>query len=246
MEGQQHPNTNSIDPEQGKEEKTVAQFEKTSSTAKPKHSFWRYLAAVAVLVVFGLILTTLFSQPKSYMAKMTQIMQTVLLDEVGVTDFAIVAMDTIEMDDSIDSVGAIDDTLKESFAQNDTTIIIVKDEIVEEKAAETAPFQAKAEERISETTEPQLDSTELYTAQFKEEFWALIHRQDKRMTEYGKLYRKYYGKADGNEYHYLWITILGNTTRFKAWSEILNQVPSNEIKSIHTINALKQILEDYE
>ncbi len=245
MEGQQHPNTNSIDPEQGKEEKTVAQFEKTSSTAKPKHNFWRYLAAVAVLVVFGLILTTLFSQTKSYMAQMTQIRQTVLLDEVGVTDFAIVAMDTIEMDDSIDSVGAIDDTLKESFAQNDTTII-VKDEIVEEKAAETAPFQAKAEERISETTEPQLDSTELYTAQFKEEFWALIHRQDKRMTEYGKLYRKYYGKVDGNEYHYLWITILGSTTRFKAWSEILNQVPSNEIKSIHTINALKQILEDYE
>ena len=245
MEGQQHPNTNSIDPEQGKEEKTVAQFEKTSSTAKPKHSFWRYLAAVAVLVVFGLILTTLFSQTKSYMAQMTQIRQTVLLDEVGVTDFAIVAMDTIEMDDSIDSVGAIDDTLKESFAQNDTTII-VKDEIVEEKAAETAPFQAKAEERISETTEPQLDSTDLYTAQFKEEFWALIHRQDKRMTEYGKLYRKYYGKVDGNEYHYLWITILGSTTRFKAWSEILNQVPSNEIKSIHTINALKQILEDYE
>ena len=119
-------------------------------------------------------------------------------------------------------------------------------EIVEEKAAETAPIQAKAEERISETTEPQLDSTELYTAQFKEEFWALIHRQDKRMTEYGKLYRKYYGKVDGNEYHYLWITILGSTTRFKAWSEILNQVPSNEIKSIHTINALKQILEDYE
>ena len=245
MEGQQHPNTNSIDPEQGKEEKTVAQFEKTSSTAKPKHNFWRYLAAVAVLVVFGLILTTLFSQTKSYMAQMTQIRQTVLLDEVGVTDFAIVAMDTIEMDDSIDSVGAIDDTLKESFAQNDTTII-VEDEIVEEKAAETAPFQAKAEERISETTEPQLDSTELYTAQFKEEFWALIHRQDKRMTEYGKLYRKYYGKVDGNEYHYLWITILGSTTRFKAWSEILNQVPSNEIKSIHTINALKQILEDYE
>ena len=245
MEGQQHPNTNSIDPEQGKEEKTVAQFEKTSSTAKPKHNFWRYLAAVAVLVVFGLILTTLFSQTKSYMAQMTQIRQTVLLDEVGVTDFAIVAMDTIEMDDSIDSVGAIDNTLQESFAQNDTTII-VKDEIVEEKAAETAPFQAKAEERISETTEPQLDSTELYTAQFKEEFWALIHRQDKRMTEYGKLYRKYYGKADGNEYHYLWITILGSTTRFKAWSEILNQVPSNEIKSIHTINALKQILEDYE
>ena len=66
------------------------------------------------------------------------------------------------------------------------------------------------------------------------------------MTEYGKLYRKYYGKVDGNEYHYLWITILGSTTRFKAWSEILNQVPSNEIKSIHTINALKQILEDYE
>ena len=245
MEGQQHPNTNSIDPEQGKEEKTVAQFEKTSSTAKPKHSFWRYLAAVAVLVVFGLILTTLFSQTKSYMAQMTQIRQTVLLDEVGVTDFAIVAMDTIEMDDSIDSVGAIDDTLKESFAQNDTTII-VKDEIVEEKAAETAPIQAKAEERISETIEPQLDSTELYTAQFKEEFWALIHRQDKRMTEYGKLYRKYYGKVDGNEYHYLWITILGSTTRFKAWSEILNQVPSKEIKSIHTINALKQILEDYE
>lgn len=245
MEGQQHPNTNSIDPEKGKDEKTVAQFEKTSSTAKPKHNFWRYLAAVAVLVVFGLILTTLFSQTKSYMAQMTQIRQTVLLDEVGVTDFAIVAMDTIEMDDSIDPVGAIDDTLKESFAQNDTTII-VKDEIVEEKAAETAPFQAKAEERISETTEPQLDSTELYTAQFKEEFWALIHRQDKRMTEYGKLYRKYYGKVDGNEYHYLWITILGSTTRFKAWSEILNQVPSNEIKSIHTINALKQILEDYE
>ena len=245
MEGQQHPNTNSIDPEQGKDEKTVAQFEKTSSTAKPKHNFWRYLAAVAVLVVFGLILTTLFSQTKSYMAQMTQIRQTVLLDEVGVTDFAIVAMDTIEMDDSIDSVGAIDDTLKESFAQNDTTIM-VKDEIVEEKAAETAPFQAKAEERISETTEPQLDSTELYTAQFKEEFWALIHRQDKRMTEYGKLYRKYYGKVDGSEYHYLWITILGSTTRFKAWSEILNQVPSKEIKSIHTINALKQILEDYE
>lgn len=245
MEGQEHPNTNAIDPGKGKDGKTVAQSENTSSTAKPKHNFWRYLAAVAVLVVFGLILTTLFSQTKSYMAQISQIRQPILLDEVGITDFAIVAMDTIEENDSIGFVEAIDDTLKDSIAQNDTTTI-VKDEIAEEKAAETAPIQEKAEERISEAIELQLDSTKIYNDQFKKEFWALIHHQDRRMTEYGKLYRQYNGKVNGTEYNYLWITILSSTPKFKAWNEILNRVPSDEIKSIHTINALKEILEDYE
>ena len=83
--------------------------------------------------------------------------------------------------------------------------------------------------------------------QFKEEFWTLIHNQEKSMRTYHDLYSKYKGdKLRSKEFFYLYLTILENTSNFNAWKANLLRVPASEIKSIRTVSALEQKLEEYE
>lgn len=84
------------------------------------------------------------------------------------------------------------------------------------------------------------------TAQFNQEFWKLIHNQERNMSTYHALYGKYKNSNLKNkEFFYLYLTILENTAGFNAWKAKLVQVPANEIKSINTISALTEKLNEY-
>ena len=80
------------------------------------------------------------------------------------------------------------------------------------------------------------------SAQFKKEFWALIHQRTIMMDPYDMLYKDNKNKVEGEEYEYLRYTILENFATFKAWSGKLRKVPASELESINTISDLKKKL----
>ena len=115
----------------------------------------------------------------------------------------------------------------------------VKEEVVKEEKVETLV------QEVVQTDEQQLTPEET-KAQFKKEFWALIHNQEKNMALYGRLFRAYKDKIDGSEYNYLAWTILRSTSDFRAWNENLLNIPSNEIKNVRTVAQLTALMEEYE
>ena len=134
-----------------------------------------------------------------------------------------------------------------------TTEGVVKEEITIE---EVAPIEKAAEPQEKETvtkSEPEpvptqeAQPTEVLTKeQFHKEFWDLIHNKESHMRTYGNLYRKYKSlNLKTREFYYLYLTILENTSAFSAWKDNLLNIPSDELKSIHSINALTEKLEEY-
>ena len=116
------------------------------------------------------------------------------------------------------------------------------DVIKNEKAEITLETKADA----NPAQEPQQAET-LTKEQFQQEFWSLIHHQESRMQSYGNLFRKYKSQdIKSKEFIYLSVTILENTTAFGEWKNKLVRIPENEIKSINTITALKEKLEEFE
>lgn len=115
--------------------------------------------------------------------------------------------------------------------------------VKEEPKKVEQPVQVVQNETIQET-KPIVENRK---TQFKEEFWSLIHNQEKNMRTYHALYSKYKGdKLRSKEFFYLYLTILENTSSFNAWKAKMVRVPANEIKSIRTVSALEQKLEEYE
>lgn len=74
---------------------------------------------------------------------------------------------------------------------------------------------------------------------FKNEFWDLIHRQEKQMDAYTDLYNKYKGNVKGEEYNYLRFTILKDYTNFKRWQYNLKKIPEDQLQTIKSIDVLK-------
>ena len=106
---------------------------------------------------------------------------------------------------------------------------------------------AQKSEKDPEPTQESQPEVNLTKEQFKQEFWNLIHRRESRMRTYGELYRKYKGlNIKSKEFYYLYSTILENNYGFDAWKAKLVSIPESEIKSINTIKALKEKIEEYE
>ena len=129
---------------------------------------------------------------------------------------------------------------QETVAQQE----VVKEEPVKEEIVKEEKEQTPVNEVVKTETAP-LPTAEM-TAQFKEEFWALIHQQESKMPIYGKLFRAYKEKAEGEEYTYLGWTILKSTKDFEVWSNILLSVPSDRISTVNNIDQLTKLLEEYE
>lgn len=130
-------------------------------------------------------------------------------------------------------------------------------EPVKEKQEEVKPVEQAVEPKekeIASKPEPKPEPVQtaqptvvLTKEQFHQEFWDLIHRQEKNIRTYFNLYNKYKNEnLKSKEFFYLYLTILENTTAFNKWNANLVRVPADEIKSIHTIGALTEKLEQYE
>ena len=98
----------------------------------------------------------------------------------------------------------------------------------------------EANEPIAEPQQTVTDDNQL----FRQEFWALVHQREQAMDAYDGLYKQFKGKVNGEEFDYLRFTILRDYPAYKEWSGKLRKVPSTEIESIETINALKSKLKE--
>lgn len=143
------------------------------------------------------------------------------------------------VDDSIKAIVSEEAKGQEAVAEQKAVIDEpAKEEIVKEEKVQTPAKEVVKTEKTS------LPTTEM-TAQFKEEFWTLIHQQVNEMPVYGKLFRTYKEKAEGEEYRYLGWTILRSTKDFAVWSNLLLCVPPERISTVNSIDQLTKLLEEY-
>ena len=135
------------------------------------------------------------------------------------------------------TVSVEDTTTHEDIVTEDTanTVVPVQETIVEE----TQPEDNAVEE---ETPLPADDPN----IQFKNEFWALIHQRTIMMDPYHNLCQENRNKVEGEEYDYLYHTILKGTPQFKEWSGKLRKIPVSELENINTIADLIKKLNEIE
>ena len=242
--------------------KIVAQYEKKTFSDKLSENLWMYiLAAIAFIGVLAVLAFYVFDFPRkpspTQQAKPSAssfIVDTPVQEQVS--DTPINSETTLIVEDVKENV--IDKTLEteevvvEEVAKEETTEP-VKEEIAQEEATPIEKTAEPQEKAIVEKSEPNPVATQeeqltevLTKEQFNEEFWDLIHNKESHMRTYGNLYRKYKSlNLKTREFYYLYLTILENTTAFSSWKDKLLNIPSDELKSIHSINALNEKLEEY-
>ena len=111
-----------------------------------------------------------------------------------------------------------------------------KPEVVQQPAQPTVQEQTKPE-----TETPQVAANDP-NAQFKEEFWSLIHKREPKMDSYHNLYVNNKGKVKGDEYDYLRFIILENTKAFKAWYAKLKDIPESQLQNINSVAGLRHVI----
>jgi hypothetical protein len=243
--------------------KIVAQYEKKTFSDKLSENLWMYiLAAIAFIGVLAVLAFYVFDFPRkpspTQQAKPSAssfIVDTPVQEQVS--DTPINSENTLIVEDVkenvIDETPETEEVAVEEVAKEETTEP-VKEEIAQEEATPIEKTAEPQEKAIVEKSEPEPVATQeeqptevLTKEQFHEEFWDLIHNKESHMRTYGNLYRKYKSlNLKTREFYYLYLTILENTTAFSSWKDKLLNIPSDELKSIQSISALNEKLEEYE
>lgn len=230
--------------------KIVAQYEKEKFIDKVKPNLMIYILALISIagIVTSILALTLpkkpkpepvVEQPKADVDAIS-IKKATIIRAHDVRNDSILAMmkDSMKAAAQEDAVKQEDSVKEETVKEEEVTKAeVVKEEVVKEEVKQ---------EPVEEVVETPTPSPSEIKAEFKKEFWALIHHQERRMSSYGKLYRKYNGKVKGSEYNYLWLTILRGTSEFRRWNNNLNEIPADEIKSVRTVKELTILMEEYE
>ena len=129
----------------------------------------------------------------------------------------------------------------DTVAQNDTISAVQP----KEKEAEEVKQPVVKPEETAQSEEPQPDADDP-SAQFKKDFWNLVHQRTIQMDPYDLLYKENKATASGEEYDYLRFEVLKDTPHFKEWSTKLRKIPASELESINTVNDLKNKLREIE
>jgi hypothetical protein len=127
----------------------------------------------------------------------------------------------------------------DTVAQNDTISAVQP----KEKEAEEVKQPVVKPEETAQPEEPQ-PAADDPSAQFKKDFWNLVHQRTIQMDPYDLLYKENKATASGEEYDYLRFEVLKDTPHFKEWSTKLRKIPSSELESINTVNDLKNKLKE--
>ena len=218
-------------PDDFYEGKVVAQFVKQEDfTEIVGPNFWKYIIAFVALIgiIVGIILFFFNRNNK----------------RESVIEYPVIEVVTM-VDDSVKAIVSEKAKGQETAAEPEAVVEqkAVIDEPVKEEIVKEEKVQTPAKE-VVKTEKTPLPTAEI-TAQFKEEFWTLIHKQENKMPAYGKLFRTYKGKAEGEEYRYLGWTILRSNKDFAVWSNIMLRVPSERISTVNNIDQLTKLLEEY-
>lgn len=243
--------------------KIVAQYEKKTFSDKLSENLWMYiLAAIAFIGVLAVLAFYVFDFPRkpSPTQQVKPSVSSFIVDtpvQEQVSDTPINSETNLIVEDVkenvIDETPETEEVAVEEVAKEETTEP-VKEEIAQEEPTPIEKTAEPQEKAIVEKSEPEPVATQeeqptevLTKEQFHEEFWDLIHNKESHMRTYGNLYRKYKSlNLKTREFYYLYLTILENTTAFSSWKDKLLNIPSDELKSIQSISALNEKLEEYE
>ena len=197
----------------------IAEYEKESFAVTFKSNLWKFILAlviIAIITVVVILAVNVFNKPKP--DKPTK------KPETSVVADTTKKKETKTVQPTEKNVVQTKDTAKPS--NNDNAVVL--------------DLSAKKDkDAVVEAPQPAADDP---SAQFKKEFWALIHQRTIMMDPYDMLYKDNKNKVEGEEYEYLRYTILENFATFKAWSGKLRKVPASELESINTISDLKKKL----
>ena len=210
----------------------VAQYEKVSLSTRIKKKPMPYLLSLLgiIVVLGGLIYFLVNSRPTPKKPPKQQAKTEVKAASVDTT-----VQEQVTDTCMIAEVASNEETEKEEIIQEEVKTVEPKEEEVAVKP-EPKPEPVQA-------TQP---TAELTKEQFHQEFWGLIYRKETRMDTYMNLYNKYKSlQLRSNEFYYLYLTILENTSAFNSWKAKLLLIPNDELKAINTINELKQKIEEY-
>ena len=197
----------------------IAEYEKEPFNDMLKSNLWKFILAlviIAVITVVVILAVNVFNKPKTDKPTKKPEKTTLVKDTAKEKE-----ANTLQLTEEQKPVAPAKDTVKPSDKDN----AVVQD--------------LKDKETVVETPQPAADDP---SAQFKKEFWALIHQRTIMMDPYDMLYKDNKNKVEGEEYEYLRYTILENFATFKTWSGKLRKVPASELESINTISDLKNKL----
>lgn len=202
------------------EGKLVAQYEKSSIKERLTMNIWKILIPVfivAVIAFVAILAIGIFKDPKPSKPNPKK----PETETVGTPVDTIVTQD-VDTNTSID--GAV---------QEDTEVLLdLTDKLNQQN-------ENQGVEREQVTPQP---ATEDLNVKFKHEFWTLIHNGVIMMDPYHELYVNYKGKVECEEFEYLRLTILKDYVSFKEWYEKLKKIPENQLRSIKSIEELKNKL----
>ena len=232
--------------------KIVAQYEKAPFSNTLNLKVLKYLLGIVIIGILAVLYFFIF---KNYHNPQPTF-QSSLKPQDEITALPVDTLVQIQVADTSTTTedASSEEIINEAFISDTIpTEVVVKEEVTIE---EVAPFEKAAESKekeIVEKSEPNPVATQeeqltevLTKEQFNEEFWNLIHNKESHMRSYGNLYRKYKSlNLKTRESYYLYLTILESTTAFSTWKNNLLNIPSDELKSIHSINALNEKLEEY-
>jgi len=218
-------------PDDFYEGKVVAQFVKQDSfTEIVRPNLWKYIIAFVALIgiIVGIILFFFNRNNKT-----ESVIEYPVIEAVSIVD------------DSVKSIVSEEAKGQETAAEPEVVVEqkTVIDEPVKEEIVKEEKVQVPAKE-VVKTEKAPLPTAEM-TAQFKVEFWTLIHQQVNEMPVYGKLFRTYKEKAEGEEYRYLGWTILRSSKDFEVWNNLLLSIPPERISTVNSIDQLTKLLEEY-
>jgi hypothetical protein len=200
----------------------IAEYEKEPFNDILKSNLWKFILAlviIAVVTVVVILAVNVFNKPKTSKPTKKPESTTLVKDTIKEKE-----TNTVQLTEKKESVAPTNNAVKSS--DKDSAVI-------------TDLGAKKDKDTVVENTQ---SATEDPNAQFKKEFWTLIHQRTIMMDPYDMLYKDNKNKVEGEEYEYLRYTILENFTSFKAWSGKLHKVPVSELESINTISDLKKKL----
>lgn len=196
----------------------IAEYEKESFNDVLKSNLWKFLLAIAIIAVIGVVVFLalgVFKDPKPKPVKDPKP--------------AVTVTDTTSTDSVVSPAAVTED--------NNT---VTPTEVAPEP--EEKPVVAVEEPKPQDEPQPADDPS----ARFKKDFWDLIHQRTLMMDSYDNLYKDNKDKASGEEFDYLRHTILQDFNHYKDWSAKLRKVPASELENINTVADLKQKLKEIE
>ena len=235
--------------------KLYAQYAKEPFKIKLKSNMWKFVLAIGIVVIIGVIIllaTSVFKNPKSPSSTPKEPITEVTTNpskELEKTDNSL-SRTTPRNKESRRERRAKEREEKREKKEKEKQEKLAKkeaekelknkkkNESIQQQQEPMAKPQEQAAEQVTQPQEPAKPVVTDPNILFKQEFWDLVHHREPSMDAYTDLYNKYKENVKGEEFNYLRYTILKNYVTFKAWYDNLKLIPESQLQSIESVDVL--------